>query len=53
MLSVALNEHETQRQGEQQNTCHKRFETYAALYQQFREVERGSWSEPEAAPFLA
>jgi len=32
MLSVALNEHETQRQGEQQDTCHKRFEAYTALY---------------------
>jgi len=32
MLSVALNEHETQRQGEQQDTCPKRFKTDAALY---------------------
>ena len=32
MLSVALNEHETQRQGEQQDTCLGRFKTDAALY---------------------
>ncbi len=32
MLSVALNEHETQPQGEQQDTCPARFKTYAALY---------------------
>jgi len=32
MLSVALNEHETQRQVEQQDTCPKRLKTYAVLY---------------------
>jgi len=31
MLSVALNEHETQQQGEQQDTCPKRFKTFGAL----------------------
>jgi len=32
MLSVALNEHEMQPQGESQDTCPARFKTYAALY---------------------
>jgi len=31
MLSVALNEHEAQWQGEKQDTCPKRLTTYAAL----------------------